>query len=400
MDSFFNGLINDLRRFLGRIKTHTLVLFSFGTIIPLILISLLPVINLLNVQSDPIIIIILLAVNLLLINEYTNYILKNRPPAFSEVEVKSDLKKGLMRLGFNGKGFDVPAIPYSILLFLLIASPTIIYFALKIVGGAFIIPSSYASMPLIAGLAVSLSVYYHGTSHPSIKARAEALKSEGELLNVVYSIGTKLQEKRSFEDSLKQVVREDNGLLANHLSRAYSNIRDLGLPHEEAIINELDKTGSKRVVSVFKLLFHALRQGVDNSARSVFRVYEHFNKMVQSEEEHKGLLEQVLSMMKVTALVFAPLISAFIIIMQWIIESNVTSLDVAVFSFQGLISADLMMLVLGVYTIGLVVVLTRYHTLLKNGPDKVLLNHELSVNIIIAMMVYLGALVFIKTLIS
>ncbi|MFA5406424.1 MAG: hypothetical protein WC307_03665 [Candidatus Nanoarchaeia archaeon] len=398
MDSFFNGLINELRRFLGQIKTHTLILFSFGTIIPLILISLLPMVNLLNIESNPILLIILLGANLLLINEYTNHALKNKPAGFSELDVKNNLKQGMMRLGFNGQGFDVPAKAYTIIIFLLIASPTIIYYTSMIAGNLFLMPAEYASMPLILGLGLSLSLYFHGTSHPSIKARNKALKNESELLEVVYSIGTKLQEKRSFEDSLRQVVNENKGLLINHLSRAYRNISDLRTPVEESIITELTKTGSKRVISVFKLLFNALKQGVDKSSQCVFRVYEHFNRMIQAEEEHKSMLEQVLSMMKITAVFFAPLISAFIIIMQLIIEVNVTGLGVAFFNFQGLINADLMTLLLGIYTIGLVIVLTRYHTLLKNGPDQVLLRHELSINILFATTIYLGTLLLSKLL--
>lgn len=381
LNNFFKNLINDLKKFLAKTKTHTLVLFSFGTIIPLILISMLPVVNLLNFESNPLIISLLLGANLLGINYYANYIINNRPASFSQVKIKTSKS-------FVNK-------TYAIVLFLVISSPTILYYGAKTLGGVFPIPSNFASMPLILGLAVSISTYYYMNSKDLMKKRSKALKAEKELLNITYNIGTKLQERRSFESVLKKVILEGkNKELNNHLRRAYNNIKDLQKQPEEAVMKELKKTGSKRVSSVFKLIFHALRQGVEQSAQSVLRVYEHFNQMIQAEEEHKALIEQVLSMMKVTALIFAPIISAFIVIMQGMIEANIpnTELPGLSLNFSGGISLELMQLMLGLYTIGLVIVLTKYYVKLRHGPDNVILKHELAKSVMTSTIIYLGVL--------
>jgi len=385
MNAFFNGLINDLRKFLAKTKTHTLVLFSFGTIIPLIVISMLPIVSLLNIETNPLMIGLFLTLNLLGINYYAGFIINNRPATFSQVDLTQKSE------------FIAPLIPYSLLLFFIISSPTLLYYGAMMIGGAFPLPKEYASMPLIIVLSVGLSVYFYGRSKSLMKTRNKAISAEKEVLDITYSLGGKLQEKRSFEDALKHVINENKGKeLTYHLKKAYNNIKELQTPHEEAVMKELSRTGSKRVSSVFGLIFHALRQGVENSARSVFRIYEHFSRMVQTENEHKALLEQVLSMMKVTAIIFAPLISAFIVMMQGMIEANVPTTDLQGYglNFYSGMSLEVMQLLLGLYTIGLVIVLTRYYVQLNNGPDKVILNHELSNNIITACLIYLGTLVF------
>ncbi|MBD3311850.1 hypothetical protein GF352_00085 [archaeon] len=383
LNSFFNNLINDFRQYLARTKTHTLLLFSFGTIIPLIIISMLPVINLLNININPLVITGLLGANLLGIHYYSSVILKKRPPTFSQISLKTKSDSGNLLL-------------YSLILFLVISSPSLIYFYARLVNGVFLIPKKWSTIPLIIGLTASLSTYFYLKSRPYVKARVKAVKAEKELLNITYALGSKLQEKRSLENALKQVIKEHKDKeLTSHLIVAYHNMKEFHKEPEQAVMKELVKTGSNRVKSVFKLVFHALRQGVEQSAKSVLRIYQHFNKMIQVEDEHKSMLEQVMSMMKVTAIIFAPLISGFIVIMQGIIESNipVNELQGYGLSLGAGMGVELMMLILGFYCTGLVVVLTRYQSRLENGPDRVALMNNLSKNVLVAGMVYVSALI-------
>ncbi len=375
---FFDGLTNELKKFLAKTKTHTLILFSFGTIMPLIIISMMPVISLLNINSSPTTIIIMLLINLIGLEYYANYIINNRPPTFSQLTIETKNKH----------------ITYSIILFIIISSPTLLYYGARVIGGEFPLPEYYASMPLIIGMTTGLSTYYYKNSKPFIKKRDKALKAEKELLNITYAIGTKLQEKRSFENTIKQIIKENKGEIIKHLRKAYQNIKELQTPIRKAIMNELNKTNSKRVKSVFSLIFQALKQGVDKSAKSVFKIYEHFNNMIQAEEEHKAMLEQVLSMMKITALAFAPLISGFIIIMQEMISNNIT--DSTIIHINN-ISINQMIAILGAYTIGLVIILTKYNIKIRNGPDKVTINYEIAKNIITATIIYLATIIIAKS---
>lgn len=389
MNIFFNGVTNDLRRYLGKIKTHTLVLFSFGTIMPLIIISMLPVIAILDGSSNPLLIAGFLVVNLLLLNQYASYILAKRPLTFSQVSTKP-LRKGFIRF----KSFEVPGIPYALIVFFVISSPSLIHFFTGGLGGLFPLPDNLSTVPLVIGLCVSLSLYYQGKSGSLMAKRSRAVKCEKELLDITYSIGSVIQDKRSFEDALRVVISGNKGkLLAGYLRNAYNNIKELSVSNEKAVISELVKTNSKRVLSVFNLIFMGLKQGITNGAENIFRIYEHFNRMYTCEEESRALLEQVLSMMSVTVLVFAPLISAFIVIMQNLIEVNVSDMSSYGVSFINTsTSIELMILMLGFYVSGLVFILTRYQVLLRSGPDDVLVSHELSRNFLVSTSVFLATL--------
>jgi len=386
---FFNGVTNDLRKYLARVKTHTLVLFSFGTIMPLIIISMLPVIAILDANSNPWFIAGFLIVNLLLLNQYASYILTKRPLTFSQVSTKP-LRRGFIKF----KSFEVPGVPYALIVFFVISSPSLIHFFAGSLGGFFPLQENLSTIPLVIGLCVSLSLYHYGKSNSLMVERLKAVKCEKELLDVTYSIGSVIQEKRSFEDALRVVINSNKGkLLAGHLKNAYNSIKELSVDNEKAVISELVKTNSKRVLSVFNLIFMGLKQGITNGAENVFRIYEHFNRMYNCEEESKALLEQVLSMMSITVLVFAPLISAFIVVMQNLIEVNMSDLDGYGFNFINTnTSVSLMILMLGFYLAGLVFVLTKYQVLLRNGPDDVLVSHELSRNFLVSTGVFLVTL--------
>ncbi len=379
MSTFLKSLSTDLKNFLGGIKTHTLILFSFGTIMPLIIISMMPVFNLLTLSTSPLQVGGLLLVNLFLLWAYSRYILNKRPPSFSQIAVSP------------GKG----NVFLSILIFFTVSSLSLIHYLAPLIGAYFPLPSYYASIPLVAAFPVSLSAYFYLNSHSLLKKRNEALKAEKELLGITYSLGVSLQEKRSFEDALKQEALKE-GIIPLHLRKALGAIKDLKVSPEKAIMEELSFVDSDRVKSVFGLIFQALRQGVSKGASGVFKVYEHFSQMIQVEDENKASLEQVLSMMKLTVVVFAPLISAFIVMMQQMINVNVSSAALTFVNLKGSITIDLMELLLGYYMAGLVIILTSYNVYLKNGPDKVFLYNELSVNLLLSLAIYIGTLLLAK----
>ncbi len=380
ISTFLKSLSSELKNYLASIKTHTLVLFSFGTIMPLILISMMPVLNLLNMSASPILVGSLLAVNLLLLLAYSKYILNKRPPSFSQLAINPG-KKGLA---------------LAVLLFFAVSSVSLLHYVAPFFNAYFPLPAYYSSLPLIVSLPVSLSAYYYMNSHSLLKKRNKAIRAEKEILGITYSLGISLQEKRSFEDALNQEAKKE-GVIPFHLRRALGAIKDLKISPEKAVMKELSFINSNRVKSVFGLVFQALRQGINKGAGGVLKIYEHFNMMMQSENDNKAALEQTLSMMKLTVVVFAPLISAFIVLMQQMINSSISSTAISFINLQGAMSIDIIEMLLGFYVTGLVIILTRYNVYLKSGSDKILLYSELFVNLLLSTCIYVGALLLAKT---
>ncbi len=366
---FFNELISELRNFLSKVKTHTLLLFSFGTILPLIIVSLTPLFSILSRTRNG---YWLLIINLIIIKLYSDYIIKLRPPTFSQLNTK--LPKG--------------KIIESVIIALIIGSPSLINLVGLIIGFTIPLPIGFHATLLI-GIVAGIT-YYSWSKIRSVKEkRLKALRIEDELLDTIYSIGIKLRSEVSFEHIIKKVINESKNELTIILRKAYEYSRELKENINETIIRLLSNEWSQRALSLMKLVIKAISIGVNGSSKRVLLIYEHYNKMINAESEHKALINQVLSMIKLTIIIFAPIIGSFIIIMQHVLLTSINNNEF--FTINN--NLDTLILILGLYIIMLVIILTDYLTKINYGPDNVRFLNELIINLPASLGVYLSGII-------
>ncbi len=398
VNAFLDELINDLKAFLAKTKMHTMVIYGFGTVMPLIIISLLPIISTLSSFANPPMIALLMAGSLVALYTYTNKSLKSKPGTFSQVTIKERSwfpKKGDIRLF----GLDFNALAYCLAIFAAISLVSWIYIVVKINGGEFLIPKELSMMPLIMGLAIALSTYYYGSSNYKMSLRKKAKTIESEVLNAVYNLASRVHENRSIEDAIKFAARENREKsIGAYLRKAYSLIINSNVEAEEALNKAFFEVDSKRVKSIINMVFNSLKRGIKTGAHNILRIYDYYKRLVQAETESRNLLSQMLSMMRLTAMLFAPAISAMIVMLQQIIQENV--IDAKSLAMLGISSMivnpslgyEFIALLLGIYTIALAIMLTRYAVIMEHGHDKVLLNYELSKAVIVSSTVFCATL--------
>jgi|GEM_PF-2685405 len=402
LSNYLQSIINDQRSFLSKVRFSTMVLFSFGTVIPLVIISLLPVLTVMSSGANALQMLMLLSFSLIIIYAYSNHVLGSKPSSFSQVLIsdkKSYPSKGDIRLGIGGLVVNANGLLYCLSLFLIISLPSMIYLLSLILEFTFIIPSEWSTLPLVIGFGVSLSVYFHGSSAYKVSDMRRALSLESEVLDVIYNLGSRVNEGRSVEDAFKQVTRMSKGkTIHDYLMNSYLRSRELSNPIESSLNKSLRRVDSARVKSIFSLFFNTLKRGVKGSSRVIYRFYNYFQKLVQAEADSTSMIKQLLSTMNMTAVVITPLISAMIIVMQQVIQSVINQ------SMKGLkliglnlfenpdLSFELTQLLLGLYMIVLLIILVRYVVIIQGG-NQVSLRITLSKSIIIALIVYAATLI-------
>lgn len=128
-----------------------------------------------------------------------------------------------------------------------------------------------------------------------------------------------------------------------------------------------------------------------------FTLSEHFSDLKKVEEELRRVLRQSLSMMKLTALFFAPLVCGLIITLQAMIQRGIERawqrLELASeigfpFIQVPLISVEILQLLLGVYVLLITILLIRFISLIEYGEDEVMLRIQIYRSLPISLLLF------------
>ncbi len=382
INEFFDGLINSTKMALAKARTNALILFSLGAVLPLIIMSLLPIVNLVGFSFNVFYIVVFLFLNLIFLYFLINYFIAQVPPGFSQLFVEKRQKN----------------IFYPLLTFFSISFLSITYYFLKIFNGKFFLPEKFSTIFIVMGFGFSLSIYFYDQIKDLIKLRKKSIESEKNLLDVLHNLSIRLYEMKSFEESINDVVNDIKCPLTAKLKKAYKKSKELGRPLTSVLLNEIKKLKSKRVISSFKLILLGLKFGVKKSYSNILKIYNYLNKLISAEKEYKQLSFQLLSMMKLTSMVFTPIIGAFIVIMQLIINTSLSDVE---YLFIPSMPIEQIILVVGIYVVVLTYLLSKYYSILSYGFDEIMIKKEISSSIFVSTLIFslsvFGALFFIKS---
>jgi hypothetical protein len=201
------GVVNKIKAYTNNLYLPTLFLFSFGTVLPLVIISLLPIFSFMGGEfSSPFQMFTILVVSLSAIYFYSNRILAKRPPSFSTVKLPDYLdiypKPGYLKLKFGKREFEVKAITYCVLIFLVISFPGLLYLLSEIPFITFIpnmfsdILKGFNTLTIIWGFGAAITFYAYGTSWYKKKIRDEVEELEKESIDGMYQIASRINEGR------------------------------------------------------------------------------------------------------------------------------------------------------------------------------------------------------------
>ncbi len=421
------GIVNKTKEYTNQLHLPTLFLFSFGTILPLVIISLLPIFSFIGKEfSSPLQMFFLLIISLIAIYFYSNSILVKRPPTFSSIKLPKKLdiypKQGNLKLKFGEKIFEANAIIYCTLVFLIISFPGILYLISEIPGVAFIpsvfsdILQGFNTLTIIWGFGAAIVLYSYGTSWYKKEIRDKIKKLEEETIDGTYQLASRIDEGRSPEETIKHIGKTiDNTIFGKIMKKTYRTLRSRHTTLENAFFNkeygsliEVYSTQFKLIMDIF---LNSLKRGIKNSAQTLFTISNHYDMLDKTEKKLKTTLKNALSMMKTTACIFAPMITGLIITLQQIIQDGLaeTQHSMAGLGFEYMtlpmlqdpgISVEMLQLVAGVYMILLAYLLIRYVSLLQHGKDEVIFKQEIYKNIPIALFIFTFTLIISRLLLG
>ncbi|MFQ6010225.1 MAG: hypothetical protein ACE5J7_03850 [Candidatus Aenigmatarchaeota archaeon] len=410
VETVLDDILTKMREYSFGLHIPTLIMFSFGIIMPLILISLFPLLGFFGIPLSLEAITLFLLASLIAVYIYSNNVLGKRPVTFPMPDVKTRVPRGYINL----YGRILPTVPFCLAVALLIAFPSIFYLLsltnVIVITGAFGSFVNFVNtMPLIWGVGVAAVLYTYGSSWFKKKERERIVKLNSQIPDALYHIRSILSDSRPMEEALDFSSRAlGKSELGKKLRETVNIIKRRHITFEKAVMG---KEGiahlSKAMNTAFSLLTASMKRGIKSASQTCDVIYKYLSRIRKIEKSMTMMLERNLAMMRMTAILFAPLVCAIIVVLFQLILEGVTGaferfqimgyMPLAPISAPA-IPTPVLQLILGLYALGLNFVLIRYVSMVRWGKDDVALNLEIAKSMGIVLLLFTTALIGLWTI--
>ena len=362
------GARERMRRFASGIYLPTLMIYSMGVLLPLVLVVILPVLSVINVQVGLAQIFFLYCIMLpLMVYAISSEVLSRRPASLPPPKVP--VKENRLRT------FAVAAVIAAIL-------PTM--------NAMLKFPSDIGALTILWGLALGVSSYLYLTSASALKRREEIKEMEAELCDALVQLGNRVGEGRPAEEALEQVTETMQGSkLGAVMGNASTNIRLGGMGLRAALFDEargaLAAIYSSTIRGVFKMLVSIIERSTRAAGEALLTMGRHLGELKEVEAEIRRSMGEVVTSMRSVALFFAPLVTSIAARMQGALSSKTLSID---FLGKMEVSPSDFLFVLGAYIIILAAILTNYSVEIEIGDDRLAKRVAIAIAMPIALFVF------------
>ncbi|HLC50867.1 MAG TPA: hypothetical protein VJH90_00640 [archaeon] len=411
-----NDFVDKMRDYAFSLHTPTLVIFSFGVMIPLIIVSLFPLMSFFGYQTSTQHIALALFASLAAVYVYSQRVLRKRPPTLSLIEVKSSVPSGYIYLA---NGVMLPAIPTALIALILLSIPSIFYLinlsnVLVSNNETFsIILETLNTLPMIWGFGAAIFIYYYGTTWFKKSERDRISNMENSVPDALYYLRSGLMEGKPVEETFEKIAKmRSNKSLSESFEKASILIRRRNLSLDDVLLGDESpfEKSSSLLRSVLSLIASSMKRGVKFTAATCTVLIKYVTRLKRIERNMMNMLQRNLSMMKLTAVLFAPVVAAVVVVLFLLIVKGVISTTESSSAFSGAglglntpvqqpdLPAPVLQLILGVYMIGLSFVLIRYISILAYGSDSVQLGMEIAKSTAGATILFTLALIVMRVM--
>ncbi len=378
LDVCLQGTREQMEQFAAGLHLPTLVIYSIGVLLPLVLIAVLPVLSTVGVCVSAWQIFAIYCVVLpLVVWVLSRQVLAKRPAAFPPPEVPSDTK-------------NLRAAAIASVVGLIAASPLIA----RALGVQ--VPLDALSLSGLWAATLGVSTYLYLATAEARKLHSATTQIEQEFRDVLFQLGNRISEGRPAEDAFERVAETMRGSrICEIFRRASANIKIGGLGLNSALFDEeqgaLKHVHSRTVRSTLRMLVSVIRRSARAAGDVILRMAHHLKELQRVEADVKKSLGEVVSSMRSVALFFAPLIASVVSRMQGVLTKTATG---GAFLGGGAVSPSLFLLVLGVYVTMLAAILISYSTEIEVGDDALVKRAAIAQALPIALAVFtVGAIV-------
>jgi hypothetical protein len=403
------------REFANSLRLPIMFLFMGGVMMPLMVILFIPVLSMMGFELgtadavSSVLVIILIGVFIM-----SEFILSKRPVSFSSVVVGRDYP-GLTSPGkvkIMSKEISIYKLSFALGSFFALFS---IPFMMGVDNPLI---KQWGTYPLVLGLFAAFWAYFWFDSIERIKIQNMVQRAEDDCIEACFHIGNRLMSGMPPEEALMRVSETMStptykSYLGVLLDNTVKNIKYMNMSMKDAFFDS--ERGSLRDVhsglihGLFGLFSNSMERGVDAAAQTLIHSASHFRDIRKVEESLRETISYTTNMIKLSAVFIAPMLCGLSVTMT---EMFIKVLDKASAKLQESSGAalgsslmimpppkmgpDIMTVILGVYSLFLLIVLVRFTTILEIGDDEVTIKHEIAKALPKAIIVYSLTLVFCR----
>jgi len=360
------GLSARAEREARALNTPVMIVFTFGVILPLIFVAIIPFMSLMGVSVGAPAIAIMYAVALpLCLFVVVRFIAASRPATLPAPNVPTEKNT-------------------SFALFVSVAIG--VFLSAPLLFGESLGPLEYT--PLVWGFAAGAGLFLLLTTVKTRKLRKKTKELERGFGETLHQLGIVLSEGRPLEDAMSSSGER-------FLKHAANNIQRLNTPLRAAFFDErfgsLREVRSDSIRSVVDILVSVSDKGSDALANVCFRMSEHISNLKKSEAEIERALGGVVSSMKIIAMVVGPLVGGMISSMSVVLADTMVKSQEANMGFGGKaepIDPSLITLIIGVYAMESAAILALFGAELMGGDDKVMKKYSIGLALPVSVFVF------------
>ncbi len=346
------GTRDRMINFAAGLHLPTLLIYSVGVLLPLVLVAILPVLSVIDISINAIQVFSIYCIALPLgVYVLSRWTLAKRPATFSppKVSIETSRTRALMLAG-----------PLTA--------------ALMVIGLFSPVADDFRAILLLWALTLGITTYFHLTTARAFERRGRIEQIEGEFCDSLVQLGNRISEGRPAEDALKHVADTMQGSeLAGVFAQASTNIRlgSMGLraslfDPERGALQEIP---SRTIQSVLCLLVEVIERNTRAAGAAILRTADHLNELKQVKLDIRRSLGEVVTSMRSVALFFAPFIAAIAARMQSFLASKTA--PVSLWGPGTGVSSSTFLFVLGFYVVLLTATLMSYAIEIETGDDPV-----------------------------
>lgn len=399
------------REFANSLRLPIMLLFMFGVMIPLVVILFIPVISMMGFEmGTPEGITLMLSIVLVGVFILSEYILSKRPVSFSPIKVPNDhpnlSSPGRVRIGNN----EISLFKFSLLtaiFFWLFSAPYIMGYKHPFIA-------QWGTLPLVLGMFAGVWVYYWFDTVERIKIRNMIQRAEEDCIECCFHIGNRLMSGMPAEEAIIRVSEmhsagQNKPYLGRILENTVRNIKYMNMGLKTAFFDpdkgSLRDVHSGLIHGLFGLFANSMERGVDAAAQTLIHSAQHFRDIRKVEDALRETISYTTSMTKFSAVVIAPVLCGLSVVLT---ELFITVLEKASAKMNNAfmdgtavtiistpkVGPDVMTLILGGYTLVLLLVLTRFTAIMEHGDDEVKIKNEIAKALPKAAAVFTLTLIF------
>ena len=336
--------------FASSLHMPTLLIYSMGVLLPLVLIVTLPVLLVVDVSLG---IVQISAIYCFLLPALV-YTLSKRVLSKRPVTLRSP---------------KIPGEPAGLKQF---ALATILSLPPPLLALSLGAPGDLMALATLGGLTLGITTYLYLISAPSFRLREQSIRMENEFCDALVQLGNLTSERRPPEDALMRAASSmRGGELGEVFLRASVNIKLGGMGLRAALFDEekgaLRKVHSRMITGTMKIFVDLIERSTRAAGEAIMRVGEHLRDLKEAEIEIRRSMGEMVTSMRSVALFFAPLVTSIAARMQEMLSSKTAATG---FLGSSEISPSIFLFVLGIYILLLTPILINYAVEIELGDDR------------------------------